>query len=202
MSDARRASLSRKTAETAIELELAIDGAGARDITTPLPFFTHMLEAFAKHGLYDLVVRASGDIAVGDPPPGKTGWRIGIAPLDPDQPPMRFVRLANQAISTSGDSRQHLVVDGRRYSHIIDPRTGQGVAGRSSVTVIAKTGLEADALATAVSVLGAEQGLALTRQRNNVELLVVAEDAHGQQREVRSPGFSKLHDATPPAHVH
>jgi imidazoleglycerol-phosphate dehydratase len=61
---ARSASVRRTTAETDVELSLTIDGAGAREITTPLPFFTHMLEAFAKHGLYDLVVRASGDIEV------------------------------------------------------------------------------------------------------------------------------------------
>ena len=60
----RSVSLRRTTAETDVELTLALDGDGARTIHTPLPFFTHMLEAFARHGLYDLVVRASGDIEV------------------------------------------------------------------------------------------------------------------------------------------
>ncbi len=159
------------------------------------------LAAIKKCGITRALVRASGDIAVGDPPPGEAGWRIGIAPLDPDQPPTRFVRLANRAISTSGESRQHLVVDGRRYSHIIDPRSGLGLAGRASVTVIAPAGLQTDALATAVSVLGAEEGLALIGQRKNVELLVVVEGARGQQREVHSRGFEKLLDAAPPSAV-
>jgi thiamine biosynthesis lipoprotein len=102
------------------------------------------------------------------------------------------VRLANRAISTSGDARQHLVVDGRRYSHIIDPRTGMGISGRSSVTVVARTGMEADGLATGVSVLGADRGLAVVSQRKGVELFMVAEDATGQTREVATPGFAKL----------
>jgi thiamine biosynthesis lipoprotein len=82
------------------------------------------LAAIGKLGIRRALVRASGDIAVGEPPPGETGWRIGIAPLDAEQVPTRFVRLAKGAISTSGDSRQHLTVNGKRYSHIIDPRTG------------------------------------------------------------------------------
>ena len=61
---ARSAELSRKTAETDIALRLIIDGAGKRDIRTPLPFFDHMLDSFARHGLFDLAVRAAGDIEV------------------------------------------------------------------------------------------------------------------------------------------
>ncbi len=150
------------------------------------------LAEIKRAGIGQALVRASGDIAAGDPPPGETGWRIGIAPINPDDPPTRFVRLANLAISTSGDSRQHLVVGGKRYSHIIDPRTGNGVSGRSSVSVVAPRGMQADALATAVSVLGPEKGLELIRQTKGVVLLMVVEDGQGQQREVSSPGFAKL----------
>jgi len=150
------------------------------------------LAAIKQRGVTRALVRASGDIAVGDPPPDQDGWKIGIAPLDPDEQPTRFVRLANRAISTSGDSRQHLVVDGRRYSHIIDPRTGVGVSGRSSVTVVARTGMEADGLATAVSVLGPDRGLKMVNQHEAVELYMVAEVAGGQAREVATPGFAKL----------
>jgi len=64
MTAPRRAKLNRKTAETEIELELGLDGTGRRDIATPLPFFDHMLDAFARHGQFDLVVRAKGDIEV------------------------------------------------------------------------------------------------------------------------------------------
>lgn len=148
------------------------------------------LAAIQSLGLARALVRASGDIAVGDPPPGEAGWRVGIAPLDPDEPPTQFVRLANQAISTSGDARQHLIVDGRRYSHIIDPRTGLGISGRSSVSVIAPNGMQADALATAVSVLGPEKGAELIQRTKGASLLMVVEGDDGQQRTVKSPGFA------------
>lgn len=150
------------------------------------------LAEIKRAGIAQALVRASGDIAAGDPPPGETGWRIGIAPISPDDPPTRFVRLANQAISTSGDSRQHLVVEGKRYSHIIDPRTGNGVSGRSSVSVIAPRGMQADALATAVSILGPEKGLELIRHTKGAELLMVVENEQGQQREASSLGFASL----------
>ena len=74
------------------------------------------LAALRKLGITRALVRASGDIAAGDAPPGETGWRIGLAPLDPDDPPQHFIRLANAAISTSGDSRQHLEIAGDRKS--------------------------------------------------------------------------------------
>jgi imidazoleglycerol-phosphate dehydratase len=60
----RRAKIQRKTNETAIDLSLVLDGAGARRIATPVPFFNHMLEAVARHGLYDLEVNATGDVEV------------------------------------------------------------------------------------------------------------------------------------------
>ena len=64
MSQARHARVERKTKETEITLTLGLDGTGASKITTPIPFFSHMLEAFSKHGLVDLAVEAQGDIEV------------------------------------------------------------------------------------------------------------------------------------------
>jgi thiamine biosynthesis lipoprotein len=154
------------------------------------------LAEIKRSGITRALVRASGDIAAGDAPPGQSGWRIGIAPLDPEEPPAQFVRLANQAISTSGDSRQHLVVDGRRYSHIIDPRTGLGVPGRSSVSVIAPRGMHADAIATAVSVLGPDKGAELVSQFPDTALYIVTEE-DGRQRSVKSAGFAALEETAP-----
>lgn len=147
------------------------------------------LAAIGKTGLARALVRASGDIAVGDPPPGEAGWRIGIAPLDAEREPTRFVTLAQRAISTSGDSRQHLEAGGKRYSHIIDPRTGWGVVGRSSVTVIARRGIEADALGTAASVLGPGSGLSLIEETPQAAGLVVVESA-GREVSHASAQFS------------
>jgi thiamine biosynthesis lipoprotein len=143
-------------------------------------------------GIDRVLVRASGDIFAGNPPPDERGWRVGIAPLNPDDPPQRFIELANMAISTSGDARQHLIVDGRRYSHILDPRTGAPVSGRSSVTVIAPAGMLADSFDTAISVLGPQQGLTTVKNQQGVELLMVYEDDLGKETVVESPGFKRF----------
>ncbi len=123
------------------------------------------LEVLRARGITRALVAGGGDMAVGDAPPGKPGWRIEVAPLDvPDAPPARFVRLRNCALATSGDVFQHVEIDGVRYSHIVDPRTGMGLTDHSLVTVIARDCITADSLATAVSVLGPRRGLKLVEQ--------------------------------------
>jgi thiamine biosynthesis lipoprotein len=122
------------------------------------------LATVRKHGIDVALVDAGGDIRLGTPPPGRPGWLIGVAGLDPDGPPSRFLWLADRAIATSGDTRQYVVIDGTRYSHLVDPRTGLGLTDHSVVTVIARDGITADGLASAVSVLGPERGLKLTEE--------------------------------------
>ncbi|QDT47690.1 Thiamine biosynthesis lipoprotein ApbE precursor [Symmachiella dynata] len=127
-----------------------------------------------KHGVSRALIDAGGDIVVGDPPPDKDGWRIGMAPLQKrDGPPSRYVTLKNAGIATSGDAWQFVEIDGQRYSHIIDRNTGYGLTERSSVTVIAADGITSDALASAVSVLGVERGLALIEKTCGTSALVV-----------------------------
>jgi thiamine biosynthesis lipoprotein len=149
-------------------------------------------------GISRVLVRASGDIAAWDPPPGETGWTIGVAPLNPDDPPQRFISLRQMAASTSGDAFQHLVIDGKRYSHILDPRSGRPVTGRSSVTVVAPRGMTADALDTAASALGPDQALLLVKKFDQAEMYMVAENEAGRQLTVTSPGFAK-YETSPPA---
>ncbi len=127
-----------------------------------------------KHGVRSALVAGGGDIAVSEPPPGREGWPIGIAPLDdPNQPPTKTITLANAAVSTSGDAEQFVEIGGRRYSHIVDPKTGVGLTGRSSVTVVAPNGTLADALATAVSVLGPKRGLELIERTDGAAAFIV-----------------------------
>lgn len=174
------------------------------------------------HGVPRCLVAMSGDIVVGDPPPGETGWRIELPapvseatachglptspgganlkepsnltqppilaepsaaphdrtrrgmptdpfqgllflePFEPGASSVAAVRLANAAISTSGDSQQFIEIDGVRYSHIVDPRTGLGVTNRVLCTVIAPTGEVADSVASAICVLGVDPN-ALTK---------------------------------------
>jgi len=126
------------------------------------------------HGIASALVVAGGEVAVSAPPPGRKGWRVGIAPLEsPEKPPTRFLLLHDAAVSTSGDAEQYVELGGTRYSHIVDPRTGIGVVGRSSVTVVASDATTSDGMATAVSVLGPEQGLELLCSTPGTAALIV-----------------------------
>jgi thiamine biosynthesis lipoprotein len=113
-----------------------------------------------KFGISRALVAASGDIACGDPPPGKDAWTVDIAPLTRKEK-ARCLALANAAVSTSGDLEQFVVINGVRYSHVLDPRTGMGLTGQRSVTVIAPNGITADSMTKAVSVLPPERALML-----------------------------------------
>jgi thiamine biosynthesis lipoprotein len=113
-----------------------------------------------KFGITRALVAASGDITCGDPPPGQEAWAVDIAPIVKRQRP-RALRLANAAVSTSGDLEQFVEIDGVRYSHIVDPKTGLGVTGRRSVTVIAKNGITADSMTKAVMLMPQEKAFAL-----------------------------------------
>ncbi len=131
------------------------------------------LAVLRREGMHQAMINAGGDIVVGDAPPGKPGWRIGIAPLDADAPPSRFLTLSRMAIATSGDAWQHVVIDGKRYSHLIDPRTGLGLTDHSSVTVIAHDGITADSLASGVSVLGPKLGVRLVDETAGAAAFIV-----------------------------
>lgn len=136
------------------------------------------LEVLKKRGFYRVLVAADGDIRVGDPPPGRDGWRIGIATLDVDEAlPGGMAILRNGAISTSGDLSQRLEIDGKRYSHIVDPRTGIGLTDHSLVTVIAPDSTTADSLATTVSVLGPSAGLELIESTLGTAVRIIRQPA-------------------------
>jgi thiamine biosynthesis lipoprotein len=114
-----------------------------------------------RHQVTRALVAAGGDIAVSGPPPDADGWTVGIAPLeDPDSKPGRYLILKDAAVSTSGDAEQYVEIDGKRYSHIVDPKTGVGLVGRRSATVVAPHGIMSDSLTKTVIVPGPERGLA------------------------------------------
>lgn len=138
------------------------------------------LATLKGNGLSQALVAAGGDIAVSGPPPGAEGWTIGIAPLlDPDAKPKRYLILHDAAVSTSGDSEQYLEINGKRYSHIVDPRTGVGLTDRISVTVVGPKGMTADPLTKVVSVLGPERGLAIIDSIEGAAALVVRKTDQG-----------------------
>jgi thiamine biosynthesis lipoprotein len=116
-------------------------------------------------GITRALVGGSGDMTASDAPPGLPGWRIEVAPLDvPGAPPPQIVYLKNRSIATSGDMFQRVEIDGKRYSHIVDPHTGLGLTDHGLVTVIAPDGMTANGLSTSVSVLGPDRGLRLVEE--------------------------------------
>ena len=117
------------------------------------------LGVLQNHGIDRALVEIGGDVAVSGPPPGRAGWRIRIENAEPGHP--ADTTLAHAAISSSGDTEQFVEIDGTRYSHVVDPRTGLGLTDRIAVTVVAPSATLSDGLATLLGVLGPERGAAV-----------------------------------------
>ncbi len=146
----------------------------------------------------DEILAAMGDIGgeiacFGQPEPG-VSWKIGVQ--DPfavtqDDPLAQkagwIVKLDNCSIATSGNYRQYVKIGDKTYSHIIDPRTGEPADKLPGVTVIAPKPVHADALATAISVMGLEKGMQLIEQTENAEAFIISDDRQTH----KSSGFHK-----------
>ncbi|MCX7824241.1 MAG: FAD:protein FMN transferase [Verrucomicrobiae bacterium] len=169
------------------------------------------LAALRRRGVTRALVAAGGDMALGDPPPGKPGWRIAVASLEmaeddvcghawrpqPQganaQDPPHFIIASRCSLATSGDLFQHVEIDGKRYSHIVDPRTGIGLTDHSLVVVIARDGIAADGLATTVSVLGPRAGLKLIEATAGAEAFV-ARKLSDKTEWFESKGFRRFRE--------
>jgi FAD:protein FMN transferase len=141
------------------------------------------------------LVDAGGDLAMGAPPISKDsitrGWRIGVSvPNAENQVIPAFLYLQNQAVATSGDLYQSVEINGKTYSHIVNPKTGLGLTHRRNVTVIAPDGAQADWLATACSVLSIKKALKLVKKYPNVHVLIL-ENRKGKIKHWQSKGLSK-----------
>ena len=121
------------------------------------------LAVLRSSGVTRALVESGGDIVVGDAPPGREGWTIDVSCGDPEFR-AHAANLTNRALSTSGPTNQFIEIDGVRYSHVIDPRTGLGVTNPTVAHVIARDGTTADALATALTVVGRQGANALVSQ--------------------------------------
>ncbi|MFC1833380.1 FAD:protein FMN transferase [Thermodesulfobacteriota bacterium] len=137
-------------------------------------------EVLTKYGVSSALINAGGDVlGMGLKQPGKP-WRVGIQ--DPRNPRdiVAVVDLTDRVIVTSGDYERFFTKDGKRYHHILDPRTGYPARGVQSVTIVAPDGVTADALATAVFVLGPGQGLEIIESTPGVEGFFI--DSSGEVR--------------------
>lgn len=116
------------------------------------------LRVLAAHGIVHALVVGGGDVAASAAPPGAAGWRVAIAGLESAEPARdraaAGLLLAHAALSTSGDLVRSFELDGTRYAHILDPRTGRALTQRRIASVLAPSAARADAWATALSVLG------------------------------------------------
>jgi len=157
-----------------------------------------VIRVLKLHGIDRALVAASGDIVASEPPPDRDGWRVGVAPLDAENgAPGHFLSLKHAGVSTSGDAFQFVEIEGRRYSHIVDPKTGIGLTDRMSVTVVAPNGMTSDALATAVCVMGMEQGFKLIEATDGVEAFAIRV-IDDQVRTQATSGFARWQDSPEP----
>lgn len=138
-----------------------------------------VLDRLMLHSIKSALVDVSGDIAMGEPPPGKKGWTIGVnLPKQTEELQKKKLLLHNCTVSTSGDVYQYMERGGKRYSHIIDPQTGYGVTSQRNVTVIAGDGTTADWLATACSILPVHKAKKLARKMNAELMIAQIKNGH------------------------
>lgn len=133
-----------------------------------------VMETLRKHGIRSALVNIGGEVmAIGRKPNGAQ-WHVAIK--DPRRPGItKVVGLENQSMSTSGDYEKFFMINGKRYAHIIDPRSGMPAQGCISVTIVAENTAYADALATAVFVLGPKKAEALLKTLPDVKAIIYVE---------------------------
>lgn len=136
------------------------------------------LAVMRRMGIKSALVAASGDIAIGDAPPGKTGWKIGIEKLGSNGL-VRSVFLHNAGVSTSGGTEQFVEINGVRYSHIIDPATGLGMTNRIQTTVIGPNATITDGLDTPTAIMGAKRAMALVDSQAKLAAFIITQDEAG-----------------------
>ena len=139
------------------------------------------VEAMQKYGASGAMVDVGGDIrCFGRPPGGKKYWLIGLQ--DPGETKehigegktLLVLKLTDAAVATSGGYRRFALIEGKKYSHIIDTKTGSSSEGLASVTIISKNATDTDALATAVSVMGPDEGLKLIESLAEAEAILIS----------------------------
>ena len=126
------------------------------------------IRVLKRNGIARALYAAGGDIVTSGPPPGRPGWTVAVANTGKGWvgSAPETVSLRNAALSSSGDTEQYVEIGGRRYSHIVDPRTGVGLTDRIAVTVRALKGITSDSLSTALSVLGTKRGPAIVQTQS------------------------------------
>jgi FAD:protein FMN transferase len=143
------------------------------------------------------LVDAGGDIVVADPPPFTDGWKIAInIPESENELWDKKLELRHRAVATSGDVYRFTIHNGKKYSHIIDPKTGYGITSQRNVTVIFKDGGAADWLATACSILPIKKALRLAK--NTRSHLLIATFKNGKLVTYKDKDFDRYFEKKQP----
>lgn len=121
------------------------------------------------------IVNAAGDLTTWGLQPDGKPWTIGIASPDKSNQPFSYLDITNAAIATSGNYEKFIIIDGKKFSHTIDPKTGLPVQGIKSVTIISPNAEIADAMATPVMIMGIKVGLDMINQIKNLACIIIDE---------------------------
>lgn len=126
-----------------------------------------------KMGVTSGVVNASGDISTWGKQADEKPWTIGIANPDHAQLPFSYMNISDMAVATSGNYEKFVTIDGKKYSHTINPKTGLPVSGIKSVTIISSNAEIADAMATPVTIMGTKAGLNMINQIHQLACIII-----------------------------
>jgi len=119
------------------------------------------------------IVNASGDLTAWGIPENGKKWTIGIVHPDFRNMPFSYLEVTDLAVATSGNYEKFVVIDGKKYSHTIDPKTGYPIQGIKSVTIICPNAEISDALATPVTIMGIKAGLGMINQMNDIDCIII-----------------------------
>lgn len=128
------------------------------------------------HGVESGVVNASGDLTTWGLQPNGKQWTIAIANPNSSHEVFSYMEISNMAVATSGNYEKFVLIEGKKYSHTINPLTGLPVTGIKSVTIVTTNAELADALATPVTIMGINAGLDMINQMNGVEGIIIDDD--------------------------
>ncbi len=137
------------------------------------------VEVLRENGISQAIVNAGGDLYLLGKPSGDF-WKVGLKHPRKQGEMLGIVKVQDEAVATSGDYENYFILQGKRVCHIIDPASGRPAQGTLSVTVIARESMRADALATALFVLGSEKGLKLASRLEGIEAIIVRDDERGE----------------------
>lgn len=126
-----------------------------------------------ENGVKAGIVNASGDLTAFGKPKEIEKWTIGIAHPDVAHQSFSTMEITDMAVATSGNYEKYVMIDGKKYSHTIDPRTGYPISGIKSVTIISPNAEISDAFATPVTIMGIEPGLAMINQIKGIECIII-----------------------------